>query len=559
MRGSWLLCVCMLAQSCRAPVASPREDLPAGIPEELLAELPSGETVRVRSVEIQTRDVFSKEQAADRSLFKFVNALHVPTHEAVIRREMWFGEGDRVSAEQINELERNLRQMGLFGEVLVVQQETDQPGEVDLLIQTRDRLSLNTGAGGFFVGGVGGFQANLGENNLFGTGNRISARINENSEGEVEASLSYTDIHFLDTQQRLRVSVGETEEGPEFSVGWSRPFKNLQDPISYGVSASYVEGETDYYENGETVAEVPNHRSALRMFWAEAQGPWEARRTYGLDLRWQDTQYFAANGPGAPSILVPGDQERLQVGPFVRHRWNDEFLELERIDALDAVEDLTLGFGTEVLLGGEWRREVGEESRVQPMALLGVHGAHQPLENTFVTWSGQGSVRAYAGDAQGWNLGAAVHAYTQVDRQTWAVSLAFDKAFEGQDLPVQLTLGEDNGLRGYPAREFAGTQRLRFNLEDRIATDMRFRSVHLGVVPFFDAAWIGEQGLGKPLTSVGLGLRFGSSELFGGGVIRMDFAVPLTEVDGQDFKPSFSVALGQVFSLFGNSSVLPGG
>jgi outer membrane protein assembly factor BamA len=130
------------------------------------------------------------------------------------------------------------------------------------------------------------------------------------------------------------------------------------------------------------------------------------------------------------------------------------------------------------------------------------------------------------------------------------------RVFEGEDLPIELTLGEDNGLRGYPAREFSGTRRLRFNLEDRIDTGLEVRTVRFGLVPFFDAAWIGDEGWGSPLASVGVGLRIGSPEIFGRGVLRFDLAFPLTEVGGESFDPSLSIALGQVFTFFGNSSLL---
>ena len=121
---------------------------------------------------------------------------------------------------------------------------------------------------------------------------------------------------------------------------------------------------------------------------------------------------------------------------------------------------------------------------------------------------------------------------------------------------LELTLGEDNGLRGYPAREFSGSRRVRFNFEDRIDTGLEFRTVRLGLVPFFDTAWIGDNEWGSPLASVGLGLRIGSPEIFGRGVLRFDLAFPLTEVGGESFDPSLSIALGQVFTFFGNSSLL---
>ena len=160
----------------------------------------------------------------------------------------------------------------------------------------------------------------------------------------------------------------------------------------------------------------------------------------------------------------------------------------------------------------------------------------------------------------GWTAAAALHAFQlSLPRQTLALSLAYDEVFESENLPLQLNLGEDSGLRGYPAREFAGTERYRLNLEDRIDVGASWRSFDLGMVAFFDAGWIaaGQPDLDDALRSVGLGLRIGSSEVLGSGVLRLDFSFPLDDFAGEDYDPLVSLAYGQVFGFYGNASTLP--
>ena len=148
----------------------------------------------------------------------------------------------------------------------------------------------------------------------------------------------------------------------------------------------------------------------------------------------------------------------------------------------------------------------------------------------------------------------------QNDWQTLAASVRFDRAEDQQGLAPQLTLGEDNGLRGYPARQFASDRLWLVNLEDRIDTGVELWSVHLGLVAFADLAWIADQQQGlsssRPVRSVGVGVRLGSSELFGSNVFRLDVAVPLDDVRGQDFGVSISASAGQVFDYFGNATGL---
>jgi hemolysin activation/secretion protein len=172
-----------------------------------------------------------------------------------------------------------------------------------------------------------------------------------------------------------------------------------------------------------------------------------------------------------------------------------------------------------------------------------------------------GSARWYAGSEQGWFLTAAAHAFQMsLPAQTLAASLTFDAAFDVQGLAPQLTLGEDNGLRGYPAREFGGSRIVRLNIEDRIRTGIEILSVHVGAAGFFDVGWVhGESqdlSLGEAIKSVGVGLRFGSSELFGRNVGRVDFAWPLDDVNGVSYDLSVSFSAGQVFSFFGNATEL---
>ena len=121
----------------------------------------------LREVRVGTRDVFELKQAAEEPLYGLFNALHVTTHEAVVLRELWFGAGDTIGEDQRAELERNLRATGLFGAAEVRFAPTGVPGEADLIVDTRDRFSLIASATGSVVGGVGGYNATVGETNLF--------------------------------------------------------------------------------------------------------------------------------------------------------------------------------------------------------------------------------------------------------------------------------------------------------------------------------------------------------------------------------------------------------
>ena len=103
--------------------------------------------------------------------------------------------------------------------------------------------------------------------------------------------------------------------------------------------------------------------------------------------------------------------------------------------------------------------------------------------------------------------------------------MRFDAVEETQGLLPQLTLGADNGLRGYDAHLLTGTQRLLANGEHRFDTGIEVWVLRLGLCAFVDAGWVGDSlDLGRPYLGAGGGLRLGCPELLGAPVLRADFA-----------------------------------
>ena len=107
------------------------------------------------------------------------------------------------------------------------------------------------------------------------------------------------------------------------------------------------------------------------------------------------------------------------------------------------------------------------------------------------------------------------------------------------DPDVQLLLGGDNGLRGYPLRYEAGTSRGLLTIEQRVFTDWYpFRLVRVGAAVFTDVGrtWgtrsRGQQRLLACCSDAGFGLRLGNARTGLGNVLHVDFAFPLKEVPG---------------------------
>jgi hypothetical protein len=504
------------------------------------------------SVEVHTRDIFADEDAERSLLARIVNATHATTRVAVVRRELWIAPGEEIRPSEAQELERNLRATGLFAEVRVSLRPTEVAGVSDLVIETEDRLSLNLGASGSFVGAVTSLGASFSESNLFGTGDRIAVAFSENSEDEFRGAVSYRDRHFLGSWVSASAQVGRTEEGEFAALGFERPFKYLADDHSWRISASTTENAVDYYEAGETVAEVPQERQDLDAAVFRRFGPADESWTVGLRARQESATYGAARGPAAGTIDVPEDFDTFFGGVSGGYRRIFGFRKVRGLDTLEYVQDLTLSTGAELVLGAQHRAEEGASDEVQPTVGVTSHLAVEPAPDTYLSLRVSGSGRTEAGELQGWfaGLDATVFALAFAPH-TLAAHLAFDEAFEGEGLPVQLTLGEDSGLRGYPAREFTGGRVLRLNFEDRIDFGARLGVVEIGGVVFADVGWIEDrgEGFGRPLRSAGVGLRIGSDSLLGSRVLRLDLSFPLDDPNDEDYGPLVSLSLGQVFEF----------
>ncbi|HLQ39048.1 MAG TPA: hypothetical protein VK348_14655, partial [Planctomycetota bacterium] len=381
------------------------------------------------------------------------------------------------------------------------------------------------------------------------------------AENRYTRSLTYWDPQLLDSWQQLFVRAGTTEVGPFADLQLHRPFKTLADPFSYGVDYSGAEEDVFYYRGGDTTASIGRRRQSLRLFAAGASGPRELRTAVGLDCRLSTVDYGAALGADAPLYRVPGDTTAVELGPYVSIDYRPRFDKVQRLDALDYTEDVALGANCTLRLAGRYRDEVGAAAQLEPLLDLSLRLALQPLTDTYLTLAAGGTVRIDGDRLEGWRGSVALHAYQlSLPAQTLAGSLTFDVAGDREDLQPQLTLGEDNGLRGYPAREFEGRRFARLNLEDRIDTGLDILSVHLGLAAFFDVGWVQDPLLGRSMQdgnrAFGAGLRFGSSHLLGSRVLRLDVAKPLDEAQGQHFGISVSFGSGQVFSFFGNAQAL---
>lgn len=537
-----------------------RAQEPAAPPAPAATQPTAGAVVRyrLRAIRVETQDVFRPEETGQRVVPRALNAMHVTTKRETVMREVFVQPGDLVDVTHADELERNLRALGIFAEVDVTLVPATTEGEADLVVRTRDRFTLAAGGGASYVGGTTGFNASAAESNVLGNGDRIAASFRESDDGDFRGVATWQDLHLFDTWMRNSLRVSRTDDGDGFGVEVDRPIKHLRDPRSWRVAASYDELAQEYYAFGEEEGAVPFRRASIEGDLGSLHGERFSRSGFGLSARLLDMEYGAAEGALAPTLRVPGATRSLFLAPTFRGRWIDGFRTATAIDTLGYVQDIALATEFECMAGGLLRDEDGRGTELQPAFDAHAGLAWEPRAKWLLGIATDGGARWGESGLAGWRATArAQSVWLWRDDQALCGTVRFDAAEEHQDLPVQFTLGADSGLRGYDSRLLDGRKRVVASMEDRWDTGLDLWAFRLGLAAFCDAGWITDgPRFGRPYLGAGGGLRIGSAPLLGSTVMRLDFSTALDDADGNSSGTEFSVTVGQAFT-FGGANRIP--
>jgi hypothetical protein len=516
--GTWLLL---------AWVPSAAEDaIPS--PEELEA---AGAVVG--KVRVVVGDVFDTSLEGESSwLYRTANRLHIETRPSVIRDQLLFKEGDPYDHRLLRETERNLRARGYLYDANIVPVAWDGHA-VDLEVRTRDVWTLNPGVSFSRKGGENTFGVQLQEDNLLGNGQRIGIQWDDNVDRQ-SVGLSFFDPHFMHSFTQLGLAYADADDGSTKMLQLNRPFYALDVRRAGGIYLIEDERNDARYALGKNVGEFAHLTEYYEVSggWSRGlQGRWVRRWTFGAAY---DRDRFAPD-PDEP-LGGPLPQDRELVYPWVGFELvEDSFEERVNQDQIRRTEDVLVGLRASARLGyaaealGSDRNAVIASAYVQDGADLG--------ERQSVFGSVSASGRLESGELVNGVLAAEGRYYRSTSRNSKFYAAVSGAVAEQLDTELQLLLGGDNGLRGYPLRYQAGTARALFTVEQRYYTGWYpFRLFHVGAAAFFDMGrtWgrdvTGLESSGL-LKDVGVGLRLGSSRSSFGNVVHIDLAFPL---DGDD-------------------------
>ena len=511
--------------------------------------------LHIRHIIINNLSVFDPTHQEFRWLgFRVANRFHATTRESFIRNELLFSEGDLLQPDLLRESERNLRRYTFLTEVSIKQLRVSDR-EVDLLVNTEDQWTLKPSFSWGKTRATRTVTVGIEDQNFLGLGRTLGIQFDKDVERE-GFSAHYADPRFLNHRMNLNLHYSNLSDGHRLNYLLNQPFYSQDSRWSYGVQGADSIHLQHFYYKGIDAASVEDVERAANFDIVRAWGERYQRDRFGVRLGYSGSQFpssyiydeDAAQRKEIQKNLNPEDKELFNVGlNFVRDR--QQFARFYYVDNFGRTEDLPYGTLTGFSIVHS-TNEAGHDF-VTP-SITSRFSFHHGNAQYFVAKSGV-SIRREDGSWNNFYLDTSARYYNQngpkrlgffrSPKQTLAVNVAATWTSH-MDAPFQLSLGEDEGLRGYPFREFTGQNRALLNLEYRILLPIENHFMGIAIVPFADAgyAWIPEYNFG---TSIGIGMRIGFKKYGRTRVLRIDYAWPL--VNGNH--GSVSISAGQAFDI----------
>jgi hypothetical protein len=493
----------------------------------------------------------------------WINVFHRRTRERVIRRALTVRPGDPFDVLAYEDAERAIRDPNVFSVVTVVPTRADDPECVDVLVAVRDIWSLRAGFSIVSNGSaVSSLYLGITENNFLGTADALSFGV-DRGPGSTTIGPAYLSQHFagspLTVYGAFDVIVENGRGGLEgtasaFQVarplraererwGWTTSFAHDDRIVRRYIGTRLVLRDYD----GELVPD--RYRSRYVGGSASFTRAWgDEHRTHltpGVLATWRDHEPVPRDPTLSEAAIAAYaadhlPRSELAIGPtlglsFFRNR----YFRVVNVDTYGVSEELRRGY----LVSFSTRLSeptLGSDTRYVTFSTNASWRLPLGSDAFFSTAFGH-SLRADGRLSDVSVSGSARLVLPTLWAGRWVMHATVTELLRNGG-NARLTVGGDNGLRGYPTGAFEGTRSLTANIEWR-SKPARIRRVHLGGVAFVDvgSAW-NEGDFVTYHPSVGIGGRIVLPAT--GTVVRVaDLSLPLNPAG----RPVLSLGVGQAF------------
>jgi outer membrane protein assembly factor BamA len=508
------------------------EPRPADVPSD--SELEAAGAV-IGKIDIDLRNIFDESDARERNgLFRLANRLHIRTKRSTIKAQLLFASGDKYAARKLAETERALRLLSYIYDARIVPVRYAD-GKVDVKVITKDVWTLSPGLSFGRAGGSNSTNFNIQDSNFLGWGKALQVS-HGSTVDRTSNTVSWSDPNVFGSKWTMAAADVESSDGTERVMQIAHPFYSLDTPWSTKITAVKFDRTTSRYNLGERVDQFNDNESSYELSGGISNGlidGWTKRLTFGM--RYDRSVFLPTPGSSMPARQLPPD--RTLSYPFIGFDiLQDKYKKVGDENQIGRTEDVYFGTQVSGQLGFSSPAYGADRNAIILAAHL-LRGIElTEVQQIFVTSNFSSRIE----DGRARNLIADAGAkYYWRWRTDWLLYAELSGTVtDSLDPDLQLLLGGDNGLRGYPLRYESGTSRALLTVEQRFYTDWYpFRLVRVGGAIFGDVGrtWgsgvIGNSDPGL-LRDVGFGLRLGNTRSGLGNVLHIDCAFPLNNIAG---------------------------
>ena len=545
---------------------------------------PEGKTVE--SVQVAAHEILL---AGDMPLSRFVpwtflNKFHWRTKDYIVAQEVLLRAGDVYRRDLIEESGRNLRSLFILAVARIVAARGSTPDSVILLVVTKDRWSLRLNST-FVLDNVrlDYLAFSMAEGNLFGRNKRLAFEFSMDA-GRYALGASYLDPRIWSSRHTARFfgvfylnrDTNALEGGRmEFSIG--RPLFSLRTRLGWSANVTFQQDIVRSFRSGSIrmldirgvqVPDIFLRRTANGYVQLQYSDGVIFKRNVGVGWRASHAHYqLPADFPDT----IPEDVRATYASSLPRSEsWTGPFAYFElyaaRFVRLKNIQ--TFALSEDYRVGPRLYMEVRTSSRAfgLPSDFVELYANYEHphyYKDNFVDYGASisGRVQYETAEAAGFTSPIVNQTLTAYFREItprlgfFRLHIAGTLQLRSRDLNnTRLTLGSDNGLRGFSARTFQGNSLYRINVEARTMA-LNLWTIHVGGVLFYDAGDTpdtvdGYSRMGDRIRTtlhqdVGIGLRILFPQ-FNKDVLRLDLGFPF-EQSGTFYAPSFSAEFGQSF------------
>ncbi len=501
------------------------------------------------------------------------NRFHFTTDAEIVTREVLLRPGTIWNQALVDETRRNLIDPFLSNVVVLLPLVSEQPGQVDLIVVTRDVWSLRLNSN-FEVQGdaLTRLAFSLSENNIFGWRKKLIFAF-AMDQGQLEIGPTYKDDNIVGSRWLMSSTVRAlfSRESQDAEGSWSQavlayPLYSLASHWGVSLGVSHFDGPLRRFRGNDLYVydrkDVPGDDDIPWVFQKRKLSiDASVVRSFGRDVKQNvsgghelsQVAYRVPEGLMADPDAVQSFRDHVLPRSemisalFLQYQvYTPRYAGFRDLDGFDLREDLRLGpyFGVKASAASTALGSDADFVRLSGAGSFAFGFGSDGYARVATEWSGRFQdhilIDQYA-------LGDVYAASPKLGRMLRVVAEVSLDGLIHETNNGRLGLGGDSGLRGYDINQFVGDTRFLGHLELR-SMPLEIAFLRFGGLFFWDAggAWNrDERGFAESLHSdVGIGLRTLIPQI-DPFVVRADVAFPTQGPNAG--MPRVSLGVRQVF------------